>query len=97
MEAINAYGNTVAVDTTGANGWAQLLVRYRYEADDAADSTAYNDFKWRGTPLTTGAPDSLTITVDWDNYKDTLTLVTGSPTGKMSRRALLARLRRIIS
>ncbi len=94
VEAINAYGDTVATDTTGADGWGHMVLRYLYKADDTPDST-YNDFTWWATSGEMAG--SVTMAVAWDNNADTLSISdAGGINSIISRRAFIKRLRRVI-
>lgn len=62
VTVVNNYGDTL-YDTTDASGVTDPIARYWYRADDAADSTGYNDF-------TIQMGDSaITDSIWWDNYE----------------------------
>ncbi|HUV30003.1 MAG TPA: fibronectin type III domain-containing protein [Acidobacteriota bacterium] len=70
--AVNAYGDTAFVTSTGSTGGATGTARYWQEFRYAADSMQYNDYTLgaaRGSDTTT-----IPFTVSWNQYVSTLTL-----------------------
>jgi hypothetical protein len=68
----NNYGQIVLSGSTNNGGRLSGLVSYLYESRAGTDSTTYNDFTVNAYKSNDNA--QITLTVDWDNFKDTLTL-----------------------